>query len=306
MDLLELMSSEKATLFLDGAMGTELGAAGLEMGGQNNVTHPDAVLAVHRAYADCGIDLIITNTLTMNGVNIRSHNVGVDVREVNLAGVRLAREAASAGRWVLGDMSSTGKMLEPYGKLAESDAYATFLEQAVILAEGGVDGLIIETMIDLREALCALRAAREACELPVIATMAFNTAKDGARTIMGDAPRDCARALSEAGACAVGANCGSLDPFQVAEVVADMRGATTLPIVAQPNAGRPRLIDGRTQFDMSPSDFAAGIGECLRAGARLVGGCCGTSPAHIRAMVEALGAGERSRGLPGSGSHGAV
>ena len=290
MNLLELLSSDKTPIFLDGAMGTQLGEAGLEMGGQNNVTNPDAVLAVHQQYADCGIHLLITNTLTMNGVNIGSHKVGVDVREVNLAGARLARAAVREGQFVLGDISSTGKMLEPYGKLPEDEAFAAFAEQAAILAEGGVDGLIIETMIDLREALCALRAAKQTCELPVIATVSFSTLKNGGRTVMGNTARECAQALTDAGASAVGANCGSLDPSEMAGIVSEMLQATSLPIVAQPNAGRPRMVDKETVFDMSPADFAAGTRECLLAGAKLLGGCCGTSPDHIRAMVELLGA----------------
>ena len=285
MNLSEFLSENKKITLLDGAMGTQLAEAGLEMGGQSNITHPDAVLAVHRQYVDCGVDLLITNTLTMNRINIESHNVGVDVREVNLAGARLAKAAARGGQYVLGDMGSTGKMLKPYGDLSEDDAYVAFKEQATILAEGGVDGLIVETMFDLREALCALRAAKEVIDLPVITSIAFNTLKNGGRTIMGNSARDCAQALTEAGACAVGANCGSLDPFQMAEIVSKMREATSLPVLAQPNAGKPRLVENRTVFDMSPSDFAAGIYECMQAGARLLGGCCGTSPGHIRAMV---------------------
>jgi len=285
MNLSEFLSENKKITLLDGAMGTQLAEAGLEMGGQSNITHPDAVLAVHRQYVDCGVDLLITNTLTMNRINIESHNVGVDVREVNMAGARLAKAAVRGGQYVLGDMGSTGKMLKPYGDLSEDDAYAAFKEQATILAEGGVDGLIVETMFDLREALCALRAAKEVIDLPVITSIAFNTLKNGGRTIMGNSARDCAQALTEAGACAVGANCGSLDPFQMAEIVSKMREATSLPVLAQPNAGKPRLVENRTVFDMSPSDFAAGIYECMQAGARLLGGCCGTSPGHIRAMV---------------------
>ncbi len=302
MSVLDLIASKRRAILLDGAMGTQLGEAGLEMGGQNNVSHPEAVLAVHQQYAACGIDLLITNTLTMNRVNIESHKVGVDVREVNLAGARLAREAAGDGQYVLGDMSSTGKMLKPYGPLAEDDAFAAFREQAAILAEGGVDGFIIETMFDLREALCAVRAAKEASDLPVIATMAFNTAGNGGRTVMGNTAHECAQALTEAGTCAVGANCGSLDPLEVAEVVSLMRAATSLPIVAQPNAGKGRLTEKRLVFDMDPARFAAGIEECLRAGARLVGGCCGTSPAHIRAMVELLARGPARLDASGSGS----
>ena len=273
---------------LDGAMGTQLAEAGLEMGGQTSITHPDAVVAIHRQYVECGVDVLITNTLTMNRVNIESHNVGVDVREVNLAGAKLAKAAVREGQYVLGDISSTGKMLKPYGDLLEEHAYAAFKEQAAILAEGGVDGFIIETMFDLREALCALRACKEAADLPVIASIAFNTVKNGGRTIMGNSAQDCAQALTEAGACAVGANCGSLDPVQMSEVVSKMREATSLPVLAQPNAGKPRFVENRTVFDMSPSDFAAGIYQCLQGGAQLIGGCCGTSPAHIRAIIELL------------------
>jgi 5-methyltetrahydrofolate--homocysteine methyltransferase len=289
MSLQELLSSSRKTIFLDGAMGTQLAEAGLEMGGQTSITHPEAVLAIHQQYADCGVDLLITNTLTMNRVNIESHNVGVDVREVNLAGAGSARAAARDGQYVLGDMSSTGKMLKPYGRLSEDEAYAAFKEQAAVLVEGGVDGLIIETMFDLQEALCALRAAREVSDLPVMASIAFNTAKSGGRTVMGNSARDCAQALTEAGACAVGANCGSLDPFEMAEIVSAMREASSLPILAQPNAGKPMLVENYTVYDMSPADFATGIRECLQAGARLVGGCCGTSPGHIKAMVDLLG-----------------
>ncbi len=288
MSLSEFIANNKKAILLDGAMGTQLAEAGLEMGGQTSITHPDAVLAIHRQYVECGVDVLITNTLAMNRVNIESHNVGVDVREVNLAGAKLAKASVRQGQYVLGDMSSTGKMLKPYGDLSEDDAYATFKEQAAILAEGGVDGFIIETMFDLREALCALRACKEAADLPVIASIAFNTVKNGGRTIMGNSARDCAQGLTEAGACAVGANCGSLDPFQMSEVVLKMREATSLPVLAQPNAGKPRFVENRTVFDMSPSDFAAGIYQCLQAGAQLIGGCCGTSPAHIRAIVALL------------------
>jgi 5-methyltetrahydrofolate--homocysteine methyltransferase len=293
MTLADLLASERKVIFLDGAMGTQLGRAGLEMGGQTNLTHPEAVLAVHRSYAACGIDLLITNTLTMNRANIESHNLQVDVREVNLAGVRLAKQAAGPDQYVLGDMSSTGKLLKPFGPLSEEEAYAAFREQAALLAEGGVDGFIIETMFDLREAVCAVRAAREAADLPVIASIAFNTAANEGRTVMGDRAADCARALAEAGACAVGANCGAVDPHEMAGIISVMREAlaqeaVAVDLIAQPNAGKGRMVDKQLVFDMTPEAFAAGLVECVAAGARLVGGCCGTSPDHIRAAVESL------------------
>ncbi|MBN1429765.1 MAG: homocysteine S-methyltransferase family protein [Anaerolineae bacterium] len=288
MNLAEFLSKTERPILLDGAMGTQLAVAGLEMGGQNSVTHPDAVLAVHRQYVDSGIDLLITNTLTMNRVAIESHNVGVDVREVNLAGAKLARSAVREGQYVLGDISATGKMLAPLGDLSAEDAYAAYEEQASLLAEGGVDGFIIETMIDLQETLCALRACRAVADLPVLVSLAFKTTRKGARTLMGNSPQDCAKALAEAGAFAVGANCGELDPLQMAETVPAFREACDLPILIQPNAGKPELIGGQTVFRMTPSEFALGVHRCVEAGAQLVGGCCGTSPAHIRAVADLL------------------
>jgi 5-methyltetrahydrofolate--homocysteine methyltransferase len=259
MSLLDLLNGERSTILLDGAMGTQLGEAGLEMGGQNCVTHPEAVLAVHQEYAACGIDLLITNTLTMNRVSLSAHRVELDVRAVNLAGARLARQAALPGQYVLGDISSTGKLLKPYGPLAEEDAYAAFQEQATILEEGGVDGFIVETMTDLREALCAVRAVRDASTLPVLASVSLKTAGNGGRTIMGNTARECAAGLAEAGACAVGANCGELDPLEMAQVIAFMTEATSVPIIAQPNAGKVQMVDMRPSYGMSPDDFSEGM-----------------------------------------------
>jgi 5-methyltetrahydrofolate--homocysteine methyltransferase len=287
MELSEFLKHQKPIL-LDGAMGTQLASFGLEMGGQNNLTHPDTVEHIHRQYAECGCHLLITNTLTMNRIYIESHNLDLDVREVNLAGVKLAKAAVGQKQFVLGDISSTGKMLEPYGDLPEIQAFEAFKEQAVILAEGGVDGFIIETVFDLREALCAIHACKEVAPLPILASIAFSTSEKGGRTLMGDSASHCAKAMGEAGATVVGANCGELDPFQMAEVIALMRQATALPILTQPNAGKPKLVGDETVFDMSPADFARGISDCYQNGAALVGGCCGTTPEHIRAVAKIL------------------
>lgn len=284
MSLSELLSDKERVALLDGGMGTQLAQAGVEMGGQSNLKHPDAVSAVHRKYVESGANLIITNTFTMNRVNVESHGIAVDIREVNLAGVRLAKTAAGSEVYVLGDMGSTGKMLKPHGDLSEEAAYAAYKEQASILAEGGVDGFIVETMFDLREALCALRACREIGDIPVIVSMTFNTLKNGGRTVMGDTARDCAKGLTAAGASAIGTNCGSLDPREVAQIISWMKEASPLPLVAQPNAGKPRMVENETVFDMSPVDFASGACECARAGAHILGGCCGTTPAHIKAL----------------------
>jgi len=279
---------KKELILLDGAMGTQLAERGAIMGGQSTLFHPDKVLAIHKDYAQCGCHFLITNTFAMSRVFIETHKVDVDVRTVNIAGAQLAKQAADKDQYILGDISSTGKLLEPYGNLKESAAYEAFAEQAALLEEGGVDGFIIETMTDLKEALLALRACKEVSALPVIVTMAFSTPKNGGRTIMGNAAQECARALTEAGAQAVGANCGDIDPFQMAEIVAAMRSATDLPILAKPNAGKPRVVDNKTVFDMPPGEFVQGIKECISAGATMFGGCCGTSPEHICALADAI------------------
>jgi len=282
-DFLRLMKDRRIVL-LDGAMGTQLDERGLMSRGSCNLDAPEAVLEIHQTYAACGCDGLTTNTLTMNRIYIETHKVGVSVRDVNRAGVELARQAAAAGQFVLGDMSSTGQLMEPYGTFKESEFYSAFVEQAHVLAEVGVDGYVVETVFDLREALCALRACKDVSSLPVIVSMAFQTEKNGGRTVMGDTAEQCARRLADAGADAVGANCGSLDPAQMANIVAILRAAIDLPIVAQPNAGLPKLVEDRTVFEMGSAAFAEGIAKCIEAGARIVGGCCGTTPEHIRAV----------------------
>ena len=287
MNFLSFLESQKV-IVLDGAIGTELDKRGLMGRASNNLDSPKAVLEIQREYAQSGCHALTTNTLTMNRIFIETHDLDIDVREVNRAGVELAKEAADNKQYVLGDISSTGQLLEPYGDYKESEFYYTFKEQAQVLADAGVDGFIIETVFDLREALCALRACKENFQLPVIASIVFATETKGGRTIMGNSAKDCAKSLTETGADVIGANCGDLDPAQMAVVVSILKSATNKPIIAQPNAGKPRLVDDKTVFEMKPVDFAAGISECLNSGASLIGGCCGTTPEHIRTVVEML------------------
>lgn len=278
----------KPVVLLDGAMGTELDKKGLMGIGRANLDSPDAVLEIHQAYSQSGCDALTTNTLTMNRIYIETHNVDVSVEEVNRAGVQLADRATGCSQYVLGNMSATGQLLQPYGTYTETQFCEAFREQAGILADAGVDGFLIETMFDLREAVVALHACKEVSSLPAIVSIAFQTEDKGGRTMMGDTAEQCTRQLTEAGADVVGANCGDLDPTQTAVVVGLLKDATDLPILVQPNAGRPRLVGEKTVFDMAPGPFAEGIAECIRAGARIVGGCCGTSPAHVRAVAEMI------------------
>ncbi|MFC1838989.1 homocysteine S-methyltransferase family protein [Thermodesulfobacteriota bacterium] len=275
-------------LLLDGAMGTHLETSGLEMGGQNCISHPSDVLSAHRRYSDTGCDILTANTLTMNRISIETHGPGLDIKDVNLAGVRLAKEAASEKQYVLGDISSTGQLLEPYGNYSEEQFHSTFREQAEYLLEGGVDGFIVETVLDLREAVCALRACRDISSLPVLVSLSFQTADDGGRTIMGNRAGESAVSLVETGAAAVGANCGNLDPHETSLIISMMRECVDVPLVAQPNAGKPRLVNNQTIFDMTEEDFANGIAECIKAGATIVGGCCGTTPKHIQQVADKI------------------
>jgi 5-methyltetrahydrofolate--homocysteine methyltransferase len=287
MDLAGLLGSREIVI-LDGAMGTELHKRGFTDGCACNITRPEAVTEVHKEYLAAGCNAIITNTLTMNRISIESHGQDIDVEKVNTSGAALALAAAGDAAFVLGNLSSTGQLLEPYGTYLEEEFVECFKEQASILAAAGVHGFIIETIIDLREALCALKACREVSPLPVIACMSYFTKSDGGRTQMGNSVEECTKALVDGGASAVGANCGSLDPAGLAELVATMAPFTKLPIVVEPNAGKPRLEAGATVFDMGPADFSAGMLQCRDAGARILGGCCGTTPGHISAMVKAV------------------
>lgn len=278
----EFLKQEDIVL-LDGAMGTQLDELGLPMSGGVNLSHPEQLMKVHKAYLKSGAQILITNTLTMNRPFIEAHDLGIDVREVNLAGAKLAI-AAGDEHFVVGDISSTGILLDPFGELTSDKAFEGFREQAQSLAEGGVDGFLVETMYDLKESLLAVRACKEVSDLPIIATIAFNSPKNGGRTIMGDSAIECARQLENAGASVVGANCGDLSPAQIADVIAAMRSATDLPLLAQPNAGKPEMLEGETVFRMEAEEFAAGISKCIEAGASMVGGCCGTTPEHIQAV----------------------
>jgi 5-methyltetrahydrofolate--homocysteine methyltransferase len=297
--LLREMLAGKGLLLLDGATGTQLAERGHTPGGDQNLLHPEAVRAVHESYLAAGSGAVTTNTLTDNRIFLESHGLDSDIVAVNRAGASLARAAAQSrgtGVFVLGDIGSTGQLLEPYGDFTEAQLVTAFAEQARILGAAGVDGFLIETIMDLREAACAVRGCREASPLPVLVTMSFQTLRDGGRTAMGSQAADCGRTLSREGADAVGSNCGDLDPNETAEIISRLSQSCGLPLIAQPNAGKPRLVDGEARFDMEPERFADGVALCIERGARLVGGCCGTTPAHIAALARRIIAASSAKG----------
>ena len=277
---------KKRILIFDGAMGTQLAALGVEPGGQNNIDHPEKVKTVHKSYIDNGSDIIITNTLSGNNIYLESHAISGSIEDINLKGVAIAKETAGNNIFVAGDISSTGQMMEPFGLYTKEQFIENYKEQAILLEKGGVDLFIIETMMDLNEALCALEACKSVSKLPTVVTITFSTLANGGRTIMGNSAEECAKKLTDAGADVIGANCGDLDPFEMAKLIEIYKQHSSLPFLAQPNAGKPKLVDNKTIFDMKADKFAEGVKQCIESGADLIGGCCGTSPEYIKAIAK--------------------
>jgi 5-methyltetrahydrofolate--homocysteine methyltransferase len=284
--LLDLV--KQRTVLLDGALGTELMARGLPQGTCPeawNLEMPSVVKAVHADYFEAGADMVSTNSFGGSRIKLAGHGLENRFAEVNMAAARLAREAAPEGRYVAGSMGPTGKFLKPQGEFTEDEFESAYAGQARALADGGVDVLLIETQYDLREALCALRGARMAASLPVFVTMTFNTVPRGFFTLMGDTVARCVKELEKEGARAVGANC-TLNSEQMTGLVGVMRQETGLPLIAQANAGKPVLEpDGRVSYSQRLEDYLRCVPDLVEAGAQLIGGCCGTNPAFIKAMA---------------------
>ena len=262
----------------DGGMGTMLQRAGLPAGVPPetvNLTGPKAVEAVHAAYAAAGADIITANTF---GASRRK--LGEDPAPYIAAGIAIARRAAGAEKYVALDVGPLGALLEPFGDMTFDEAYDMFAEIVEAGAAAGADLVLIETMSDLLEAKAALLAAKERTNLPVLATMTFG--EDG-RTFLGVDPAAAAVTLTALGADAVGVNC-SAGPRELRPVLQEILHHTHLPVMIQPNAGLPRLVDGETVYDVEPEEFARWAEQFLEDGAAILGGCCGTTPAHIQAL----------------------
>lgn len=276
----------RAYLLFDGGMGTLVQAAGLhtvhEVPDLLNLTHPEAIVAIQRQYVEAGADCITTNTFNTNRLKLA--NAGATVAEVYAAAAANARAAGAP--LVAGDIGPTGALLEPLGTLTFDEAFDIFSEQACAAEAAGCDLIVVETMADLLEAKAAVLAAVESTTLPVFATMTFG--EDG-RTFLGTTPAIAATTLSALGASAVGLNC-SLGPTELAPLVGELAPHDRALVMAQPNAGLPRIQDGETVFDVGPNEFAQAMEAILDAGATVVGGCCGTTPDHIaalRALIDA-------------------
>jgi len=277
----------------DGAWGTQLQNLGLDPGECPdlwNLTHPDRVESVARAYVEAGSQVILTNTFGATRLRLDAHGAGAQAVEINRRGAAISRLAAGDRAKVFASMGPSGKMLA-MGETTPDELESAFAEQARALAAEGVDALLLETFADLDELGAAIAGAKSA-GLPVIASLVFDSGPARDRTIMGTTPEQAAAAVAAAGADAVGANCGNgIDGYL--PVCRRLRAATTLPVWIKANAGLPTMVDGHAVYKTAPDYFASRTLDLVAAGADFVGGCCGTNPAFIAAIRAAL-AGRRS------------
>jgi 5-methyltetrahydrofolate--homocysteine methyltransferase len=270
-------------IVLDGATGTELIKRGMPGGVSPEawvLENPGAIEAVHRAYYAAGSDLVYVPSFGANRVKLAEFGLAGKTTEINRKLAAIARKNAGS-RLIFGDLAPTGDFVEPVGEMAFEEAVSIYREQAAALLAGGVDGFAIETMLDVQEARAALIAIRELCELPVIVTLTFDEA---GRTLTGCDAVSALVTMQALGADAFGCNC-STGPESMLKLIRAMKPFARIPLVAKPNAGMPKLIDFKTVFDLQPDPFAASVGAIIDAGAAIVGGCCGTTPAHLEALA---------------------
>lgn len=278
----EVLRGTSFALF-DGAMGTMLVRAGLAAGELPELLcleQPQKIASIHRSYVQAGSQFVTTNTFGANRLKLGD---AADVAQVFQAAVRCARDAGAP--FVAADIGPTGELIAPMGELSFSDAYDLFAEQARAAQAAGADVVIVETMADIVEAVAAVLAVKQNCDLPLLATMTFTAA---GRTFLGCEPASSALALALLGVDALGVNC-SAGPADLQPVVERMLDVAPCPVIVQANAGLPEVSGGETKYTLAPADYARAVEPMIRAGATIVGGCCGTDPDYIAALSEALG-----------------
>lgn len=290
-DLLARLKSE--ILVSDGAMGTMLQSVGYTSESSPEkwgIENREKLKGIHRSYLDAGADIILTNTFGGNRLKLKKYNLDDETYQINKQAAQIAIEVANGSAYVAGDIGPTGEFMEPIGTFTESEFYEVFAEQADSLKDGGVDFLIIETMMAIEEVQVAIKAAKET-GLAVIASMSFNVDKKGFRTMMGVSPEQAAQKMLAAGADVVGANCGDVLISQMPDLVKEFRSAVgdDVYIIIQANAGRPQIVRNETAYLQTPDEFEASVESVIKEGVNIIGGCCGTTPEHIRRIAQKVG-----------------
>ncbi|MGD2126454.1 MAG: homocysteine S-methyltransferase family protein [Desulfobacteraceae bacterium] len=285
-----LTLAEEKTIIFDGAMGTMLMASGLPLGDNPvlwNLDKASVVINIYKQYYEAGSDVVHTNTFIGNPLKLAENGILEKTELINMEAAKIARKVCPEGKFVAGDMGPTGKFFEPLGKLSPEEAEEAYRRQAEALLSGGADFISIETMFSLEEALTAVRGAKRAGSILVIASMTYNRTKKGFFTMMGEGVQQALSALEQAGADVIGANC-TLGSKDMIDLTKEIRVATETPILIQPNAGQPVMRKGVTTYDQTPSEFAQDGKEIKAAGADMIGGCCGTNAEFIRELVKAI------------------
>ena len=297
---LDVAALRNGVTVADGGWSTQLWMRGVPAGGLTelaNLTHPHIVAVLVMQYVEAGARFITTNTFSANRLALEKRRVTADVREINETGVRVVRESlGDASVAVVGSIGPSGKIMA-VGEATEAQLIGVFEEQARALADGGADAILLETFSEPAEILVALKAARNVCALPVIASMSFDSGPQRTRTMMGSRAEECAATLDEAGADIVGCNCGGGINNVLPAVVA-LRGATERPLWVKPNAGLPELEDGRAVYKQTPEEFGSYVSTLIDAGANVIGGCCGSGPEHIRRVAALVASRKRAGDRP--------
>ncbi len=278
------------TLLADGAMGTELQRRNLSINScpeDYNVTHSEIIQKIHADYFSAGSDVIETNSFGGNRIRLKMHGKESKVQELNKKAAEIAKKVCPPGKFVAGSIGPTGEIVEPLGTVSIDYVYDVFKEQASALVEGGVDILFIETMMSIEEAETAVKAAKEATNLPVSCTMTFNLTDGGVHTSWGVDAATAVQRLTEAGADLIGSNCGEGIAVILA-VIQEMQALTEVPLVGQPNAGKPRLTEKGMVYDETPEYLEPKIRELVGFNLGILGGCCGTNPDYIKMMRRVL------------------
>jgi 5-methyltetrahydrofolate--homocysteine methyltransferase len=290
-------------LVSDGGIGTQLQQLGLEPGGcgdEWNVTHTEQVATVHRNYVRAGSQLITTNTFGSNRFVLANYGLEEKQREIATTGARIAKQAVDSSRWVMGSVGPCGGFLQPLGEIDPAELERSLRVQIAALLEGGADAILVETMTALDELEMSVRVARELGAPLIIASCAFDKTKAGPRTMMGATPEQAIRTAIEAGADVVGANCGTIaDVEDFVDLVRRMRAVTDLPLILQPNGGQPTLEGDRIVYHISPAEMAVRLAR-LSTEVNIIGGCCGTAPAHIQALNTLIHASNKKVGIASS------